>query len=66
MSKEAIGNFWVILLAILGLQTTSKSPKHGHISEVNQPKIVTKSEFYHICAFQCAYMLFSELDLVSE
>ena len=58
ISKEALGNSWGILSAILGHKYHQNHPERNL-----QPKI----EFDHVCVFPYAYApLMFDLDLVSE
>ena len=57
ISKEAVGNSWDILYAILGHKLSSKSSKQGDTKRIN-PTFATENEFYHICVLQCAYAPF--------
>ena len=58
ISKEAFGNSWVILSAILGHRNHQNHPE-GNL----QPK----TEFDNVCVFPYAYApLRFDLDLVSE
>ena len=58
ISKEALGNSWGILSAILGHKYHQNHPERN---------LQPKTEFDHVCVFPYAYApLMFDLDLVSE